>query len=193
VSEYFTPLTLNLQTSVVSTEDTDEIWETAKEEAMEKVRGRANRPAKGDSPMVDEAEVKRSFWLSRPDGWMINRKTKKIILLEFKRTSDSGECYFQDMWKVAEKQRGWEVKVVPLVAGQRSVREKEWLEALRIFGIGKEDGKRIIGRLGRTLFDEHEKLFGSYWRHTFGPSSSLLQLLGKGISVRASQSPPQGG
>ncbi len=37
VPEYFTPLTLNLQTSVVSTEDTDEIWETAKEIVMEKV------------------------------------------------------------------------------------------------------------------------------------------------------------
>jgi hypothetical protein len=87
---------------------------------------------------------------------------------------------------------GGEIAVVPLVAGQRSVREKEWLEVLRIFGIGKEDGQRIIGRLGRTLLDEHEKLFGSYWRHTFGPSSSLLQLLGKGISVRTSR-PPQGG
>jgi hypothetical protein len=49
-----------------------------------------------------------------------------------------------------------------MVAGQRSVRKKEWLEALRIFGIGKEDGQRILGRLGCTLLDEHEKLFGSY-------------------------------
>ena len=62
-------------------------------------------------------------------------------------------------------------------------------EALRIFGIGKEDGQRILGRLGRTLLDEHEKLFGSYWRQTFGPSSSMLQILGKGISVRTSRSP----
>ena len=107
---------------------------------------------------------------------MINRKAKRIMLLEFKRTSDCGESYFKDMWKVAENQhspiliglkalaeeRGWEVVVVPLIAGQRSVREKEWLEALRIFGIGKEDGQRIISRLGRTLLDEHEKLFGSY-------------------------------
>ena len=137
---------------------------------------------------------------------MINRKTKKIILLEFRRTSDYGESYFKDMWRVAEKQhtpimiglrtltevREYEVVVVPLVAGQRSVREKEWLEALRIFGIGKEDGQRIIARLGHTFLDEHEKLFGSYWRHTFGPSSSMLQLLGKGISVRTSR-PPQGG
>jgi hypothetical protein len=206
VSEYFTPLTLGSQTGVVSTEDTDEIWKAAKEEAMEKVKGRANRQVRADSPMVDEAEVETSFWLSRPDGWVTNRKTKKIVLLEFKRASDCGKSYDKDMWKVADKQhppiltglralaeeRGWEVAVVPLVAGQRSVREKEWLEALRIFGIGKEDGQRIIGRLGRTLLDEHEKLFGSYWRHTFGPSSSLLQLLGKGISARTSR-PPQGG
>jgi hypothetical protein len=137
---------------------------------------------------------------------VIKRKTKKIVLLEFKRTSDCGESYYEDMWRVADKkhasiltglrglggERGWKIEVVPLVAGQRSVRDKEWLEALRIFGIGKEDGQRILGRLGRTLLDEHEKLFGSYWRQTFGPSSSMLQLLGKGISVRTSR-PPQGG
>jgi hypothetical protein len=76
--------------------------------------------------------------------------------------------------------------VVPLVVGQRSfkVLEKGWLETLRIFGIVEEDGKRIIDRLGNTLLNEHENLFG--------PSSSLSQLLGKGISVRTSQS-HQGG
>jgi hypothetical protein len=85
------------------------------------------------------------------------------------------------MWRVSEKQhtpiltgiralaadREWEVEVVPLVAGQRSVKEKEWLESFKVFGIGK--------------------LFGSYCRHTFGPFSSLLQLLRKGRSVRTSQ------
>jgi hypothetical protein len=83
-------------------------------------------------------------------------------------------------------------EVVPLVAGQRSVKEKEWLESFRVFGIGKDEGQKIIQRLGLTLLREHEKPFGSYWRHTFGPPSSLLQLLGKGISVRASQPPPGG-
>ena len=96
-----------------------------------------------DSPRVDESEVEKSFWIRRPDGWVINRKMKKIVLLdldsEFKRTSDYGESYFKDMWGVTEKQhtpimkglralteeREWEVAVVPLVAGQRSVREKE--------------------------------------------------------------------
>jgi hypothetical protein len=192
---------------LVSTEDTDEIWEAANEEVMEKINGREIRRAGVDSPMVVEAEVEKSFWVSRSDDWVINRKTtEKIFLLEFKRTSDCGESYYQDMWRVADKQhvpiltglrslsgeRGWEIEVVPLVAGQRSVREKEWLEALRIFGIGKEDGQRILGRLGRTLLDEHEKLFGSYWRQTFGPWSNMLQLLGKGISVRTSR-PAQGG
>jgi hypothetical protein len=159
---------------------------------------------KGGLTMVEEVEVEKSFWLSRTDGWVINRKTKKIILLEFKRTTDCGESYFKDVWRVAENQhtpimiglrelvenREWEV-VVPLVAGQWSVRKKEWMEILRIFGIGREDGERIIGRLGRTFLDEHEKLFGSYWWHTSGPSS-LLKLLGKGISVWTSR-PPQGG
>ena len=78
VLEYFTPLTLSSQMGVVSTEDTDEIWETSKEESMEKVRGRSNRIVRTDSPMTDEEEVEQSFCLSRSDGWVINRKTKKI-------------------------------------------------------------------------------------------------------------------
>ena len=46
---------------VVSIEDTEEIWESAKEEAMEKTKGKANRRARADSPMVDETEVEKSF------------------------------------------------------------------------------------------------------------------------------------
>ena len=61
VSEYFTTLTLDSRSSVVSTEDTDEIWKEAKEEAMEKVKGRVNRQTRADSPMVDETEVEKSF------------------------------------------------------------------------------------------------------------------------------------
>ena len=87
-----------------------------------------------------------------------------------------------------EEKRGWVVEVLPLVAGQRSVREKEWLEVMKTFGISAEDGKRIIYRLGSLLLSEHEKLFGSYWRQVFGPPSSLMHLLGKGLSVRASNS-----
>ncbi len=51
---------------MVSTEDTIEIWEAAREEAIEKVRGRANRSARADSPMADEAEVEKSFCSADP-------------------------------------------------------------------------------------------------------------------------------
>jgi hypothetical protein len=70
----------------------------------------------------------------------------------------------------------------------RCFKEKECLESFRVFGIGKDDDKKIIQRLVLTLLSEHEKLFGNYCRHTFGPPSSLLQLLGKDISVRGSRS-----
>ncbi len=61
MSEYFTPLTLDLQTGVVSNEDTVEIWETVREVTTEKVRGRGNRSTKTDSSIVVETEVEKSF------------------------------------------------------------------------------------------------------------------------------------
>ena len=123
-------------------------------------------------------------------------------MLEFKRASDTAETYYSEMKLIAERQhtpileglnalageRGWVVEVLPLVAGQRSVREKEWLEAMKTFGISAEDGKKTIYRIGSLLPSEHEKLFGSYWRQVFGPPSSLMHLLGKGLSVRSSNS-----
>ena len=91
-------------------------------------------------------------------------------------TAGMSQCWFDVCWghgteKVAEKQhtpilkglgtlaaeREWEVEVVPLVVGHRSVKETEWLEPLGIFGIGKEDGKRIIGRLGHTQATQRER------------------------------------
>jgi hypothetical protein len=47
VSEYFTPLTLDSRSSVVSTEDTDEIWKEAKEELMEKVKVKSEEAGEG--------------------------------------------------------------------------------------------------------------------------------------------------
>jgi hypothetical protein len=59
--------------------------------------------------MIDAGEVERSFWLSRPDGWVVNRKMKKIILLEFKRTADNSEAYYRDMRRVVEQQQ-WQLQ-----------------------------------------------------------------------------------
>ena len=78
--------------------------------------------------------------------------------------------------------------MLPLVAGQRSVKEKERLATMKTFGISEEDGKRIIDRLGNLLLSEHGKLFGSFWWLVFGPAGSLMHLLGKGLSVRVTNS-----
>ena len=139
ILEHFTTLTLDIQTGVISDEDTAEIWGAAKETVTEKARRNKNKTSGEDSTMLETREVEKSFWLSRPDGWVVNRKMKKIILLEFKRTDDYSEAYYRDMKRVSEQQhipiltgfrtlttdRGWEVEVFPLVAGQRSVKEKE--------------------------------------------------------------------
>ena len=53
---------------------------------------------------MNEEEVEKSFCLSRPDGWVVDRKMKKIILLEFKKTTDYLESYYRDMWRVKEQQ-----------------------------------------------------------------------------------------
>jgi hypothetical protein len=69
VPEYFTPLTLDLQTGVVSTEDTGGIWGTVKEEVMEKVRGRETRSERADSSMTDETVgIPQDLW-DWEGGW----------------------------------------------------------------------------------------------------------------------------
>jgi hypothetical protein len=42
-----------------------------------------------------------------------------------------------------------------MIVGQQAVKEKEWLETLKIFGIGKEDEKKIIYKLGYTAIDNN--------------------------------------
>ena len=46
---------------MVSDEDTTEIWEAAKEMVIEKVRRNKNRSSGGDSILIDEEEVEKSF------------------------------------------------------------------------------------------------------------------------------------
>ena len=201
--EYFTPLTMGEQhQGALSDEDVTEVWSVAKSEAIRKTE-RTKDGAKGaEAHSPDEKEVEKTFWLSRPDGWVINKKTKRIIMIEFKCTSDTAETYYSDMKSIEEKhhltileglnalaeERGWVVEVLPLVAGQRSIKEKKWLAAMKTFGISAEDGKRIIYRLGNLLLSEHEKLFGSYWRQIFGPPRRLMYILGKDLSVRDTNS-----
>ena len=116
-----------------------DVWATAKLEPIRKV-GKMKGGVKGtETPNLDKKEVEKTFWISRPDGWVVNKETKRIIMIEFKRSSDTTETYYSDMkgitvkqhtpilegLNVLEEERGWVVEVLPLVTGQRSVREKE--------------------------------------------------------------------
>ena len=95
LSEYFTPLTMGEQhQGALSDEDVTEVWSAAKSEAIRKAERisslRTKDGAKGaEAHSPDEKEVEKTFLLSRPDGWVINKKRKRIIMLEFKRTSDT--------------------------------------------------------------------------------------------------------
>ena len=138
--EYFTPLTLGEQhQGSLSDEDVTDVWVPAKLEAIRKV-GKMKGGVKGtEAPNLDKKEVEKNFWISRPDGWVVNKETNRIIMLEFKRVSDTVETYYSDMKPITVKhhtpileglnvlteERGWVVEVLPLVTGQRSVREKE--------------------------------------------------------------------
>jgi len=103
--ECFTPLTMGEQhQGALSDEDVTEVWSAAKSEAIRKAE-RTKDGAKGaEAHSPDEKEVEKTFWLSRPDGWVINKKTKRIIVLEFERTSDTAETYYSDMKSIAERQ-----------------------------------------------------------------------------------------
>ena len=68
----------------------------AKSDAISKVRKRQGGGKRNRRPSPDEKEVQNTFCLRRPDGWMINKKTKRIIILEFKRTADAVETYYSD-------------------------------------------------------------------------------------------------
>ena len=73
-------------------------------EAIRKVRKMKGGVKGAEAPNPDEKEVEKTFWLSRPDGWVVNKKTKRIIMLEFKRASDTAETYYSDMRAIAAKQ-----------------------------------------------------------------------------------------
>ena len=91
--------------------------------------------------LVDEDRQAR-FWRRRPDGFAVNEKEHIIYILEFKRVSDKGEKYVSETQKLAEIQH------LAVTQGLKKL---------------KEDRVKMIKNLGRTLLDELENLFRSYW------------------------------
>jgi hypothetical protein len=69
------------------------------------------------------------------------------------------------------------------VVGHKSVFASVWHDLLLKFGISKEDRVKVIKNLGRTLLDELETLFWSYWSHRRGVSDGLIQVLGHSVPI----------
>ena len=73
------------------------------------------------------------------------------------------------------------------MAGYKSVSVSVWYDLLSKFDIIKEDRVKVIKNLGRTLLDELENLFQSYWAHRLGVSDGLLQVLGHNVRVKTQE------
>ena len=124
-----------------------------------------------------------------------------IYVLEFKRVTDTGEKYASETQKLAETQylvitQGLKrlfkdtqltVEQLSFVSGHKSVPAGVCHDLLSKFGISKEDRVKVIQNLGRTLLDELENLFRSYWAHRLGVSDGLLQVLGHHVRVKTQE------
>ena len=118
----------------------------------------------------------------RIDGVAVDRRKKRIFLLEFKRTSDATDDYryltekrataqyesITSGLQLAATQNGWEVTQLNFVAGNRSVNVEKWEENFKKLKIPKACWKQIRRRLVMTLLQEHENLFQSYWANRYG-------------------------
>ena len=71
--------------------------------------------------------------------------------------------------------------------GSQSVSVSIWHDLLLKFSIRKEDRVRVIKNLGRTLLDELENLFRSYWGRRLGVSDGLIQVLGHSVRVKTQE------
>ena len=68
---------------------------------------------------------------------MVNRNLKRIVFLEFKRTTDTSETYYHDMRKVAGKQQ------TPILTGLKTlVGDRGLGGGSSPVGCGSEVGKR---------------------------------------------------
>ena len=76
---------------------------------------------------------------------------------------------------------------VSFVTGHKSVSASVWHDLLSKFGINKEDRVKGIKNLVRSLLDELENLFHSYWTHRLGVLDVLLQVLGHNVRVKTQE------
>jgi hypothetical protein len=150
---------------------------------------------------LDDEDRQTRFWRRRPDGFAVNEKEHIICVLEFKRVSDAGHEYVSETQQLPEAQHlavsqglqklfkdtQWTVDQLSFVTTHKSVSASICHDLLLKFSIRKEDRVRVIKNLVRTLLDEPENLFRSYWVHRLGVSDGLFQVLGHSVRVKTQE------
>jgi hypothetical protein len=176
------------------------MWESARpwEEKGESLKVNESKMVEQE---LDDEDRQARFWRRRPDGFAVDEKEHIIYVLEFKRVSDVGQEYVAETQQLAEAQHlavtqglqklfkdtHWTVEQLSFVVGHKSVSASVWHDLLLKFSIRKEDRVKVIKNLGRTLLDELENLFRSYWGHRLGVSDGLLQVLGHSVRVKTQE------
>jgi hypothetical protein len=159
------------------------VWEEARpwEEKWESLKMNQSKMTEQE---LDDEDRQSRFGRRRPDGFTVNEKEHIIYILEFKRVSDTGHEYVTETQQLGEDQHlavtqdlqklfkgtQWTVSQLSFVTGHKSVSASVCHDLLLKFSIRKEDRVKVIKKLGRTLLDELENLFRSYWVHRLGVS-----------------------
>ena len=138
------------------------------------------RQSEGVSSSAADCDLcwEASLSQQRFDGVLLDLrgKTKRLIIVEFKRRSDTMDNYWLRGKLEAEAQyrdlrqgiqmslpEGWECVFVPIIAGTLSVGEDAWNDAMATLGIAKGTGQRIRKELVITLLEECDNILRSYY------------------------------
>jgi hypothetical protein len=113
----------------------------------------------------------------------LRRMESKLMVCVFVATLCTVTRDLQKLFKDTQ----WTVTQMCFVTGHKSVSASIWHDLLLKFSIRKEDRVRVIKNLGRTLLDELENLFRSYWGHMLGVSDGLLQVLDHSVRVKTQE------
>ena len=115
----------------------------------------------------------------------VNKMQKKIIILEFKRTSDRRHMYARDCDKRATGQytdlvcvarkvlqrKGWNIESANFIAGEKSINVALWNRAMKVVGVPEAKWTEMLGKLMRVLLDEHDNILRSYQAQKQGGGS----------------------
>ena len=148
----------------------------------ESVKGRCCACARCDKEASTSAAECDFCWEAklnqqRFDGVLLDSrgKTKKLIIVEFKRRSDTfdnywlkgkleAEAQYRDLCQGIQRSlpEGWECIFLPIIVGTVSIGEDEWGNTMEALGIAKGAGQRIRKELMKALLEECDNILRSY-------------------------------